>query len=160
VVRLQWVGANPHPEVTGIDPLPGVTNYFKGNDPTKWVTHVPSYGQVSYKDLYPGIDLLYYGNAAHQLEYDFRVAPGADPGRVQLAFAGADAVQTDAQGNLVLHTSAGDVTEHAPTLYQEGNGGRQTVAGRYVVQDAAHVGFQVGAYDRDRPLVIDPALSY
>ena len=94
VLRMQIVGANPEAQITGIDPLPGKSNYFIGNDPAKWRTNVPNYSKVQYKDVYPGIDLFYYGNP-HQLEYDFVVAPGADPNAIRLAFDGADKLELE-----------------------------------------------------------------
>jgi hypothetical protein len=159
VLRMQLVGANPSPQVAGVDQLPGTTNYFLGNNPAQWRTNVPTYGKVAYQDVYPGIDLVYYGNQ-QQLEYDFVVQPGASPDVIRLSVQGAQNMSLDAQGNLVLQTANGDVVEQAPVVYQEGAGGRQAVAGRYVLVGQDGVGFQVGGYDGSRPLVIDPLLSY
>jgi hypothetical protein len=159
VLRLQLVGANPAPRVAGEDLLPGITNYFIGNDPSKWRTSIPTYGKVAYQDVYPDIDLVYYGNQ-QQLEYDFVVQPGANPGVIRLSCQGAQKVSLDDQGNLVLQTANGDMVEQAPVVYQKGAGGRQAVAGRYVLLGQDGVGFQVGEYDTSRPLVIDPVLSY
>jgi len=157
-LRMQLVGANPAPAAAGLDRLPGVSNYLIGNDPSRWHTNVPNFARVQEQGVYPGVDLTYYGSQ-RQLEYDFTVAPGADPGAIRLAFQGADSTKLDAQGNLVLHTTGGDVVEHAPVLYQESGGVRRPVAGRYVVGGGT-VGFAVGPYDRSKPLVIDPTLSY
>jgi hypothetical protein len=159
VLRLQLVGANPSPQVAGLDPLPGTTNYFIGNDPSKWRTTVRTYGKVEYQDVYPGIDLVYYGNQ-QQLEYDFVVTPGVNPGVIRLSFQGSQDLTLDSQGNLVLHASGGDVVEHAPVVYQEEAGGRQAVAGKYVLMGEDQVGFEVGSYDTSQPLVLDPVLSY
>jgi hypothetical protein len=159
VLRLQLVGANASPQVAGVDPLPGTSNYFVGNDPAKWQTNVPTYGKVEYQDVYPGIDLVYYGNQ-HQLEYDFVVAPGANPGVIGLSVQGDQDMTVDSQGNLVLRTGGGDVLEHAPVVYQEQAGGRQAVDCRYVLLGGDRVSFLVGAYNTSRPLVIDPVLSY
>jgi hypothetical protein len=159
VLRMQLVGANPNPQVAGLDELPGKSNYFIGNDPSQWHTNVANYGRVAYGGVYPGINLVYYGQQ-RQLEYDFQVAAGADPGRIRLAFPGVLGMELDGQGDLVLHTPGGDVVEHAPVLYQESGGVRQAVAGHYVVQGARQVGFAVGAYDRSQVLVIDPILIY
>ena len=158
-LRMQLVGARAAPAVQGVDRLAGMSNYLIGNDPSHWHTAIPTYSRVAYQGVYPGIDLVYYGNQ-RQLEYDFTVAPGADPGVIRLAFQGAESVALDGQGNLVLHTAGGDVVEHAPVLYQEGAAGQQAVFGRYVLQGAGQVGFEAGAYDQSRPLVIDPVLSY
>jgi hypothetical protein len=159
VLQMRLVGANPAAQVIGLDQQAGVSNYFPGNDPSRWLTNVPHCGRVEYQDLYPGIDLVYYGNQS-QLEYDFVVAPGANPGVIQLAFRGARLVTLDSEGDLVLHTAGGDVVEHAPVIYQESGGVRHDVAGRYVLEANGRVGFQVGAYDRGQDLVIDPVLSY
>src|SRR5262249_4266209 len=135
------------------------SNYLIGNDPTQWHTDVASYSKVKYRAAYPGIDLVYYGNQ-RQLEYDYVVAPGADPGAIHLAFDGTQRVTLDGDGNLVLHTAGGDVVEHAPVVYQELGGIRQAVGGQYMLGNDGQVGFAVGAYDHSRPLVIDPVLSY
>src|SRR5262249_35864939 len=124
VLRMQLVGANAAPRVRGVDPLPGTSNYFLGNDPAQWRTNVARYGEVAYQDVYPGIDLVYYGNQ-RQLEYDFTVAPGATAGEIRLAFAGAVGLAINGQGELVVHTAGGDLVEHAPVLYQEVGGSRQ-----------------------------------
>jgi hypothetical protein len=172
VVRMQVLGANSAAAV-GQDRLPTRVNYFLGNDPAQWHTDIPTYGRVEYRDIYPGIHLAYYASGP-QLEYDFAVAPGADPGQIRLGFAGADAVELDAQGDLVLRTAAGDVVQHKPVLYQDVNGVRKEVAGHFRLARSntvcprptaycvsTTVSFQVGAYDRSQPLVIDPVvLSY
>jgi hypothetical protein len=159
VLRLGLVGANPAAAVVGLDRLPGVSNYFLGNEPSKWLTNVPNYGEVAYQNVYPGVNLVYYGNQG-QLEYDFVLAPGADAGAIRLSVQGAQSVRLDAQGDLVLHTAGGDVVQHAPVVYQNIGGQRQAVAGRFVLEGNGQVGFRVGAYDRSAPLVIDPVLVY
>jgi hypothetical protein len=159
VLAMQFLGANANPRVTGLDEQAGVTNYLIGNDPAQWHMHIANYGTVQYQGLYPGIDLNYYGNQ-RQLEYDFVVAPGADPRVIHLAFQGARSLALNDQGNLVLHTAGGDVVEHAPVLYQECDGGRQAVSGHYLLEGDGRVGFAVGRYDSSRTLTIDPILSY
>ena len=164
VVDIGIVGANPQPQITPLDPLASVTNYI-GSSPAQSHAHVANYSRVDYHDIYPGIDLVYYGTQG-QLEYDFVVAPGADPGAITLNVQGASSVTLDGQGNLVIHTSAGDVTEHAPVVYQEIDGLRQPVEGHYVLSPlgdspaATQVRFQLGAYAPSVPLTIDPVLSY
>ena len=159
-VRMGLVGAAPAPPVSGIEELPGKANYFIGSDPARWRTNVPTYARVHYREVYPGIDLLYYGNQ-RQLEYDFVVAPGADPMKIVLSFKGADKLEIDAQGELVLHVTGGVIRQHKPVIYQEIDGIRQEIAGSFVRRGANRVGFKVAAYDRSRPLVIDPlVLSY
>jgi len=159
VLRSIFVGANPQPQVVGLDPLAGTSNYFIGSDPAQWHTNVANYGQVEYRNLYPGVDLVFYGNQ-RQLEYDYVVAPGTDPGVIKLAIDGAESMTIDGQGNLVLHTSAGDVAEDAPIVYQESSGVRQPVSGQFVLEGDGQIGFALGAYDHSQPLVIDPVLSY
>jgi hypothetical protein len=160
VFRTVFVGANPNAAATGLNPLPGVSNYFVGSDPSQWHTNVANYSEVLYHGLYPGIDLVYYGNQEGQLEYDFIVAPGADPSAIHLAVQGAQSTSLDAAGDLVLHSAYGDVTEQAPILYQQVNGVRQPVSGSFVLGSAGQVGFHVGAYDHTQPLDVDPSLSY
>src|SRR5262249_17599874 len=100
VVRMQLIDSNPAALARGADPLPGTVNYFRGNDPSQWRTHIPTYARVQYQDVYPGIGLVYYGNP-QRLEYDFVVGPGADPSNIRLRFAGAKSVSVDARGDLV-----------------------------------------------------------
>jgi hypothetical protein len=159
VVRMRLAGANTHPQLTGLDPLPGASNYFIGNDPRRWQRDVPNYSKVKYAGVYPGIDVIYYGNQ-RQLEYDIVVAPDADPRRIALAFEGVQTLSLDQHGNLVLRTSQGDIAQHKPVIYQDIGGTRQRVEGRYVLRAKHRVGFQVASYDTTQPLVIDPVLSY
>ncbi len=159
VVGMQWLGANPNPEVTGENQLPGTVNYFIGNDPAQWHTNIPTYQQVRLHNVFPGIDLVYYGNAA-RLEYDFVVAPGADPSRIQLGFTGASQVGVDLQGNLRLALSGGTVQEDKPLVYQTVNGARQSVAGGYVLTASQRARFALGTYNPRLPLVIDPAYKF
>ena len=158
-LQFKLVGAARNPAVVGEDPQIGKVNYFIGRDPSKWRTNVPTYTQVRYKNVYPGIDLVYYGSH-RQLEYDFEVSPGADPSRIQLQIAGAQQIAIDAVGNLVLQTGNGQLHFQSPVIYQEANGTRVPVAGSYVMNDATHVAFHVAAYDTTKPLVIDPVLVY
>ncbi|TMI11754.1 MAG: hypothetical protein E6H40_03915, partial [Betaproteobacteria bacterium] len=130
-----------------------------GKDPAKWRTNVPTYAKVHYRAVYPGIDLVYYGNQ-RQLEYDFVVAPGADPNRIVLGFQGAERLEINAEGELVLHAGGEVIHQRVPVIYQEIDGVRTKIEGRYVLKDAHRVGFQVAAYDPSRPLVIDPTLVY
>jgi len=159
VVRMRLVGANKQPQLAGLDPLPGTSNYFIGSDPARWQRDVPNYARVKYASVYPGIDLVYYGNQ-RQLEYDLVVAPGADPRRIALGFEGVRELSIDPEGNLVLQTSQGAIAQHKPIIYQDIGGKRQAVDGRYVLGAKHRVGFQVAGYDTTRPLVIDPVLSY
>jgi hypothetical protein len=159
VLDMQLVGARPDAPASGLDEQASTVNYFIGSDRSRWRTNIGTYGQVKYTGVYAGIDLVYHGNQ-RQLEYDFDVVPGADPNDIRLTFPGATGIDLDAQGELVLHTAGGDVMHHAPVVYQEGPGGREAVAGRYVIQGNDRVGFVVGAYDPKRALIIDPTLAY
>jgi uncharacterized protein (TIGR03437 family) len=152
---MKLVGANPRPQVVGFDELPGKSNYFIGNDPAKWRTNVPTYAKVRFQNVYPGVDLIYYGQQG-KLEYDFVVAPGADPERIRFALEGASQPAVDANGDLML---AAGLRLHKPTLYQEVFGMRQEVMGAYRLT-SRQVSFAVEAYDRQKPLVIDPVLAY
>jgi len=133
VVRLELLGANPEASVDGTDELPGVSHYFRGSDPERWRTDVPHFGKVRYSEVYPGVDLVYYGTEQRRLEFDFIVAPGADPGVVRLRFAGADSLRLDQDGNLILFTPGGQVVQQAPVTYQDINGTRHPVDSRYVL---------------------------
>jgi hypothetical protein len=159
VVHLHLVGANPAALAVGRDELITKTNYYLTNDPSQWRSNIPNFGKVEYRSVYPGINLVYYGRQG-QLEYDFVVAPGADPGVITLSIQGSQGVRLDGQGNLVLATAGGGLVEQAPVVYQDIGSVRQVVSGRFVLAGPNQVGFQVGAYDPSRPLVIDPTLSY
>jgi hypothetical protein len=159
-LRMSFAGARQNAAATGMDPLPGKTSYFKGADPSKHLSGVESFAKVRYAAIYPGIDLVYYGNQRH-LEYDLVVAPGGDPARIRIAFEGTEHIEVDDGGNLVLRTGTGDVTFKRPVIYQSTEGGeRRMVEGRYVRTAEKQVGFVVAAYDTQKPLVIDPVLSY
>lgn len=159
VLRLTLEGAKPAPSIAGRGAMPGRSHYFIGNDPTTWHRNVPAYTRVEYQEVYPGVTLVYYGTQ-RQLEYDFILAPGADPAAIVLTFQGQSKLEVDGEGDLVLHTAHGAIRQHRPRVYQEANGTRQGVPARYVRKGPYQVGFQVAAYDPSRPLVIDPVLSY
>src|SRR5437879_3148904 len=159
VVRMNLIGASTSPRVEGVEESPGKANYFIGNDPKMWRTKVPMYAKVKVHGLYPGVDLVYYGNQ-RKLEYDFIVAPGADPGSITMAVEGAERPSLDGQGDLVLAIEDREVRFQKPVVYQEVDGVRREISGSYKLKSAHQVGFQVGAYDGSRPLIIDPALSY
>ena len=157
VLRMKLRNANPAAKVTGLDQLAGTSNYFIGNDPAKWRTNVPTYAKVKYEGIYSGIDLVYYGNQ-RQLEYDFIVAPGADPHRIAFDVSGAKRIRLDGRGELVFKVGADEIRWHRPMVYQEKDGARQLVAARYVISDMNRVGFEVARYDASRPLYIDPLI--
>lgn len=158
VLRMKFLEANANPSVEGEARQPGTVNYFFGK-PSQWRTRIPTYARVRYRQLYPGIDLVFYGNN-RQLEYDLVVSPGADPERIRLAVEGAEAIRTDADGNLILKTSQGEVMQQKPKVYQRDGGRLAKVAGDYVITGANEIGFRLGSYDRRAALVIDPALRY
>ncbi len=156
---MRLVGANAKAKVTGLEELPGKSNYFIGNDPKKWRTNVPNYAKVKYANVYPGVDLVYYGNQ-RQLEYDFVLAPGADPRQIELSFDGAKRLRLDADGNLIVSIAGGEVIEHKPVIYQDIGGMRRRVAGGYALRNGHTVGFKLAGYDHHRSLTIDPSLVY
>jgi uncharacterized repeat protein (TIGR01451 family) len=159
VVRMQLAGANPAAAAAGTSPLPGKSNYFIGNNPAKWHSGVPQFARVRYQSVYPGVDLVYYGNQG-RLEYDFEVAPGADPSQIGLRFHGQESANLDAGGDLILASGGNEVRLKAPRIYQEFGTEQRPVAGRFALQQDGSVGFELGAYDRRRTLVIDPELTY
>jgi Beta-propeller repeat/Abnormal spindle-like microcephaly-assoc'd, ASPM-SPD-2-Hydin len=158
-LQFKLMGAAQNLAVIGEGQQPGVVNYFIGKDPTKWLTKVPTYARVRYKSVYPGIDLVYYGNH-QQLEYDFAVSPGADPSQIQFEIMGANQIDLDEEGNLVLQTVSGELRFQSPVIYQESSGTHVPVSGAYVVNDPTHISFHVAQYDVNKPLVIDPVLVY
>jgi hypothetical protein len=159
VLRMEWVGANAMPRMVGQEELPGRTHYLLGSAPQQWRTGIPTYSRARYREIYPGIDLDFHADQG-RLEYDFLVTPGADPGAIRLRFAGASRLDIDAEGNLVLHTAAGDVEQLAPEIYQEIGGRRRRVSGRYVLVGDREVSFEVGPYDPSQTLVIDPVMVF
>jgi hypothetical protein len=158
-LKIRLLGASRGARASGLEELEGRSNYLFGGDPSRWRRDVPNYAKVRYEGVYPGVDVVYYGTL-RQLEYDFNVAPGADAGRIRLRVEGAGRLRVDADGDLVLPTAAGEVRQRAPRAYQEVGGGRRVVACRYALRGGSRVGFELGEYDRERPLVIDPVVSY
>ncbi len=159
VLRMKFVGSESAPQAAAQSELPGKVNYLIGKDPSRWRTGISTYARVAYQNLYPGVDLVYYGNQ-RQLEYDFVVQPGIDPNIIALAFEGADELKVDAQGELVLNAGGGEIRQRKPFIYQDVDGTRREVAGSYKLKDKNTVGFQLADYDASKPLVIDPVLVY
>ncbi len=141
-----------------VDKLPGVSNYYRGNDPRKWREGVPHYARVRARSVYEGIDVVYYGNG-RRLEYDFVVSPGADASKIELAYEGAESMRIDKGGDLVLVTKAGELRQRKPVVYQEVAGRRIEVAAEYSIRGGS-VRFELARYDESRPVVIDPILEY
>ncbi len=159
VLRTKLVGANPAARIAGFDPSPGRSNYFTGKNPANWHTEIPHFAKVKYEGIYPGVDLVYYGNQRH-LEYDFVVAPGADPRCIEMAVDGAEKVYVDTEGDLMLRAAGQEVRWRKPVIYQNLASGRREISGSYVEKANHIIGFAVGPYDASYPLVIDPVLSY
>jgi RHS repeat-associated protein len=163
VVAMSYVGANASPQVQALNPLASRSNYFSG-DSSNWHTNVDQFGKAVYKNLYPGIDAVYFGTANRQLEFDFNVAPGADPSAVQLGFQGASSLSIDAHGNLDLSVGSGDaqrtIAINDPVVYQTINGTKTPVTAGFTLTGTNQVGFSVGSYDNTKPLVIDPTLGF
>jgi hypothetical protein len=157
-VRIAFVGAETA-QMQPVGPLPARVNYYRGRDPATWRTNVATYARVRYQRVYPDIDVLVYG-ARDGLEYDFVVAPRGDVRRIALEIDGVERLSLDAQGDLVLARAGPPIVQRAPVIYQERDGRRRRIAGRYVLRGANRVGFEIGEYDRTLPLVIDPVIVY
>ncbi len=166
-LRMRLIGANPEASMAGIELLPGKVNHFVGRDSTQWRTNIPTFKKVRAERVYPGIDVVYHGNR-RQLEYDFIVAPGADPASIRLTVSGAERLELDDRGDIVLHFLGEQLRMHRPLIYQELDGERREIPGAYALVDSrdgrhpqsVEIGFRVGVYDLHKPLVIDPVLSY
>ena len=159
LIRMQVLGSNPDSRGLGVNELSGRSHYFIGDNPKSWHREVRNYARVKYEDVYPGVDLVYHGNQT-QLEYDFIVAPGADPEMIRLGFQGIDSLEVDSAGDLVLYSSTEQLRLHKPVIYQELGRDRQQVSGGYVLEGGQQIGFHLGSYDPARPLVLDPVLTY
>ncbi len=159
VLRLKMLGANATPQVEGQEELPGKVNYFIGNDPEKWIRNIPTYKRAYFKNIYPGIDVVYYGSQ-QELEYDFVVGAGANPKLIRFRVEGADQIRLDQTGKLLLTLKHGEVSLNKPFIYQlDANGSRREVKGSYVLS-GNEVKFKLNRFDSSKPLVIDPVLSY
>jgi uncharacterized protein (TIGR03437 family) len=158
-VQMKLVEADPTARAETLNPLPGQRHYFKGKEQTDWQTGLQTFAKVQFRDVYPGIDAVYYGNQ-QQLEYDFVVWPGADPGLIRLTFTGVSQMRIDADGELILTTAQGELRQRKPIIYQLTETGREMVTGGYVWRDERTIGFTLGEYDRRRPLIIDPVIVY
>jgi uncharacterized repeat protein (TIGR01451 family) len=158
-LRVRVVGANPSTEIQGVEELPGTVNYFVGNDPREWRSSIRTYAKVKYQQVYPNIDLVYYGNP-RQMEYDFIVGVGADPAGIALEFSGQERLEISGKGDLEAHFKGRVLRWREPFAYQETDSGRKEVPVRFVLKDGCVAGFQIGDYDRSKPLIIDPAVNY
>lgn len=160
-LRMEFAGANKTAPLFGLQQLPGKSNYLIGEDPANWHTNIPNYRKVEERTVYPGVDLVYYGTQ-RQLEYDFLVAPDADPSVIQLTFPGANHLSVDAQGDLHITVGGNEARLHKPVAYQESSARteKDAVASKYVLLGNGKVGFRLGHHDPSRQLIIDPILSY
>ncbi|HYP40852.1 MAG TPA: hypothetical protein VEX13_10875, partial [Chloroflexia bacterium] len=161
LVRLQFLGANPDPQVDGGSLLPGKVNYLLGNTPSEWHTNLPTYGGITYRDIYPGISLDYSGTRS-ALKGTYTLAPNADPSLIRWRYEGAKSVTVDADGRLQIVAGAGTstLTEDTPVTWQEIDGQRVSVTSSYAVAPDGSIGFALGSYDPAYPLTIDPALTF
>ncbi len=158
-IEMKFAGANENAAITGVEPLPGHSNYFIGNDSSRWLRNVPQFRRVQYREIYPGIDLAFYGNQ-NQLEYDFEVSPGKDPRAIELNFEGGTNVSVAANGDLVLGLDGREIRFQSPHVYQRVGEQIQTIAASFVARGKNSAGFEIGNYDRSRTLVIDPVLTF
>ena len=168
MLRMRFIGANPSPTIKGLDPLHGKYHYLGGSDPARWHTDIPMYARVRYDEVYPGIHMVYYGNKGH-FEYDVIVESGANPHDVTIGFDGVDTMAIDRGGNLVLSVAGARLIYQKPVIYQDvtesptGDGVTRTrvpIKGGYRITNDGNVRFHVAAFDRTKPLVIDPVLLY
>ncbi len=158
-VSFKFKGANPAAKVTGSEKLQTISNYLVGNDPAQWHSSIPNYSRVQYQSIYPGVNVVFYGNHG-RLEYDIDVAPGVDPRIIQMQFDDPQGIKLNRAGNLVLHAGKNEIALGQPVAYQETNGTRRTVAANYVLNGHSEVAIALGDYDRNKPLIIDPAIMY
>ncbi|MGA2029387.1 MAG: SBBP repeat-containing protein [Verrucomicrobiota bacterium] len=159
VLQMQLVGANAQAQVSGEEELAGKINYFIGSDSSQWQTDVPIFAKTCVEQLYPGVNLVYYGNQ-QRLEYDFTVAPKADFRKIAIHFDGVDKISIDTQGELILKLGSDEIHQLAPEIYQMQGGSRKEVSGGYRLLDARTMVFAIDKYNHDLPLIIDPILSY
>lgn len=158
-IRMRFVGARPDATVSSIAPLPGKTNYFKGTNASSHHVSIDNYSRVSYSAIYPGIDVVYYGNQQH-LEYDLVIAAGAELSQIRIAFDGPDRVDIDQDGNLRLNVGSEMIQFQKPVIYQLIEGKKKIVDGRYIRLAEKEFGFEVASYDKNAPLIVDPVLNY
>jgi hypothetical protein len=161
ILALRWrlLGANQSPGIAGLDPLPGSSNYFIGNDPDRWHADVRRYERVRYTGVYPGIDMIYYYND-NQLEYDFVVSAAGDPSRIRLRFDGAQRIRVGDQGELILEYDGGHVVQHPPRVFEEVDGRLEPVSAAHVLHGPREVGFRVRRRHSRSRVIIDPALTF
>ena len=158
-IQATLLGGNAAAKLTGLERLITKTNYFIGSDPRRWKTNLPNYAKVKYSGVYPGVDLVFYGNQ-NLLEYDFTVSPGVDPRVITLGFDGITDMRVDEKGDLILRTHAGEIRQSRPVVYQQIDGARRMIPASYLIKGKKQIAFQIENYDRSKPLVIDPTLAF
>jgi uncharacterized protein (TIGR03437 family) len=162
IVRLRFDGARSMQVPQGEGRQAGTSSYFLGSDPAKWITAVPHYSRIRYRDVYPGIDLVYYGSPQGKLEYDFEISPTADASRIRLSFEGLERVERTSKGDLLLITPSGkSLVQRKPVVFEELlDGTRRTLASSYVISKRS-VSFQIAARtSRKSRVVVDPVIEY
>ena len=159
LLQATLLGGNTAASLTGLERLITKTNYFVGSDPRKWKTNIPNYAKVKYSGVYPGIDLVFYGNQ-NLVEYDFTVSPGVDPGVIALGFEGITDMRVDEKGDLILRMDVGEIRQSKPVAYQQIGNSRRIIPASYFIKSKNQIAFQIGSYDRSKPLVIDPTLAF
>jgi hypothetical protein len=159
VLRMKWIGANPHPEMLAERPLPGRMNYLIGTDPANWHTNLPTFARVRYHGLFPGVDAVFYGKNG-EIEYDLVLAPGRSPKTISFGLEGAQSMRLASNGDLVLKLANGEVRQHRPRVYQLNNSTRHLLYAHYVIHQDKTIGYEVAGMDHKLPLVIDPKLTY
>lgn len=158
-LRFSLVNANSDARVSGLDRQPGTSSYFIGNDPNRWVTAAPNYSRVKYRGVYAGVDLQYYGSGRN-LEFDFDIAPQADPSQIRLKIDGAKALTASTNGDVAIATASGDVRLNRPEIYQLKRNQREKVEGNYVLAANNEITLELGRYDHNRALIFDPVIQY
>ena len=158
-VTVDFVGGNVAAKIEGMDQAAGYANFISGKDPAKWRSHVAGYTRVRYTNLYPGIDLIYYGELQRKLEYDLVVGAGADPQQIRLRVSGKQQARIDPSGDLELDGPHGMMRLDRPVLYQTIEGGKRAIAGGFVQLAENEFGFRATDYDHTRPLIIDPKIN-
>ena len=158
-LRMQWIGANAYPEMVAERSLPGRINYLIGKDPARWHTDLPTYAQVRYRDLFPGVDAVFFGKDG-EIEYDLVLSPGSDLKKISFGLEGVQSMRLAGNGDLVLRLANGEVRHRRPMVYQENNGARRWLYAHYVVHSNKTIGYEVAGVNSKLPLVIDPVLSY
>ena len=159
VLKMDFVGGDNSASVIGLEEQIGKSNYFVGNDPSRWIKDVAHFAKVKYEEIYPGIDLVFYGNQ-QQLEYDLIAQPGAKIDQIEVAFDGAEKIEINKEGDLVLKLKDGDIVQKKPRVYQDVAGEKALIDGKFIVHDNNRVSFEVAAYDTTKALMIDPVIRF